>query len=132
MTELSMVSLPSRVSSRLTCLRPIKGEYCRTRELPALLRLWPSDVEHYSYPGTLKIVALLRDALRGERRRGRSSHWAYDLNRHMGLMSALKAERDRLAMLGRCLPPARAVAAKPAATGRERATLHLPYTEKGA
>ena len=124
-----MVSLPFAVASNLTCFRPDKGEYCRVRELPPLLRLWPSDVEDYSYPGTLKIVALLRNALRAERRRTRASHWAYDLNRHMGLIAALKAERERLSTLGRCLPPAcKAIRSAPA--GRLQGTLHLPRWEK--
>lgn len=37
-------------------------------------------------------TARLRRALRSERHRGRSGHWSYDLNRHIGLLQALKAE----------------------------------------
>lgn len=37
-------------------------------------------------------LARLRRALRSERNRGRSGHWSYDLNRHIGLLQALKAE----------------------------------------
>jgi len=99
-----MVSFPSRKWSRLSCFYPVKGEYCRTEQLPRLLKLWPNEVEDYSYPGTLKIAALLRKALRAERIRARTRHWAYDLNRHLGLIEALKAERARLAALAPALP----------------------------
>lgn len=37
-------------------------------------------------------TARLRRALRSERHRGRSGHWSYDLDRHIGLLQALKAE----------------------------------------
>lgn len=99
-----MASFPSRQWSRFSCLRPVKGEYCRFEQLPRLLKLWPNDVEDYSYPGTLKIAAMLRKALRAERNRARLHHWAYDLSRHLGLIDALKAERARLAALAPALP----------------------------
>ncbi len=117
-----MVSFPSRHWSRLTCLRPVKGAYCRTEQLPPLLKLWPDEVEDYSYPGTLKIAALLRKAIRAERNRARVNRWAYDLSRHLGLIDALKAERARLAMLAPALPP-RAAATR---TERSARTLRLP------
>lgn len=41
------------------------------------------------------VIARLRRALRIERQRGRAGHWAYDLNRHMGLLQALKSELAR-------------------------------------
>src|SRR5262245_50104398 len=99
-----MVSLPFQKPSRLTCLKPSKDQYCRVAQLPRLLKMWPSELEDYSYPGTLRVTTLLRQALRAERCRARSSHWAYSLSRHMGLMDALKAERERLEALGRALP----------------------------
>ncbi len=37
------------------------------------------------------LKARLRSALRSERRRGRAGHWSYDLNRHLGLLQALRA-----------------------------------------
>jgi hypothetical protein len=123
-----MVSFPSRHWSRLTCLRPVKGAYCRIEQLPALLKLWPNEVEDYSYPGTLKITALLRKAIRAERNRARANHWAYDLNRHLGLIDALKAERARLAMLAPGLPR-RSGAMK---AGRLAGTLRLPSPSERA
>jgi hypothetical protein len=124
-----MVSLAFAVASSPRCFKPDQNEYCRIRELPRLLRLWPSDFEDYSYPGTLKVIASLRNALRAERRRARASHWAYDLNRHMGLIAALRAERERLSTLGRCLPPA-GKAIRPVLSPRPEGTLHLPCWEK--
>ena len=123
-----MVSFPPRKWSRFSCLRPVKGEYCRLEQLPRLLKLWPNEVEDYSYPGTLKIAALLRQALRTERNRARARHWAYDLNRHLGLIDALKAERARLAMLAPALPPRAAVLKQTARiSGRVLGTLRLPF-----
>lgn len=36
-------------------------------------------------------LARLKRALRVERRKARAGHWSYDLNRHIGLLQALKA-----------------------------------------
>jgi hypothetical protein len=126
-----MVSL-SQDKFRPSCVPPVKGQYCRILQLPPLLKVWPSEVEDYSYPGTLRIAALLRKALRSERCRARAGHWAYDLNRHMGLIEALKHERARLKLLERGLPHR-----AEAASGRRRAphlagTLRLPCLQKSA
>ena len=40
-------------------------------------------------------IARLKRALRSQRRLGRAGHWSYDLNRHFGLLQALKAEVAR-------------------------------------
>jgi hypothetical protein len=107
------------------CLAASKREYRRAQQLPALLKLWPHDLDDYPYPGTLKLVAMLRRALRAERIRARAGHWAYDLNRHLALIEALKAERSRL----RALAPA--VPARVAATRLRRAgTLSLPASRQ--
>ncbi len=37
-------------------------------------------------------IAKLKRALRSQRQLGRAGHWSYDLNRHFGLLQALKAE----------------------------------------
>lgn len=66
--------------------------YLRTRDLPRLLPLWPHELEDASSEGTLRLLAKLRRALRAERRRAASGHWSYDLNRHLGLLSAYKGE----------------------------------------
>jgi hypothetical protein len=46
-------------------------------------------------------LAKLRSALRAERRRALSGHWSYDLNRHLGLLSAYKGEMAWLSRLKR-------------------------------
>jgi hypothetical protein len=131
----SMVSFSPRKWSRFSCLRPVRGQYRRAEQLPPLLKLWPKDVDDYSYPGTLRIAALLRKALRAERNRARTSHWAYDLNRHLGLIDALKAERARLAALAPALPRRAAGSNGGDKSGRIAGTLRLPagreriYTE---
>ena len=40
-------------------------------------------------------IARLKRALRSQRQLGRAGHWSYDLNRHFGLLQALKAETAR-------------------------------------
>jgi hypothetical protein len=64
-----------------------------------LIGLWPSELQNGSVEAAEKVVALLRKAIRAERRRGQSGHWTYDLNRHLALSDALKAEEARLAGL---------------------------------
>ncbi|MDJ0931795.1 hypothetical protein [Breoghania sp.] len=46
--------------------------------------------------GQSSLVSRLAKALRGERRHGRAGHWTYDLNRHIALMQAYRAERALL------------------------------------
>lgn len=48
---------------------------------------WPQELEDQTSEGSL-----LAGALRAERRRALASHWSYELNRHLGLMTAYKAE----------------------------------------
>ncbi len=79
---------------------PTHKPFQRESELPKLIGIWPSDLEDTSLENAAKIVALLRKMLRAERQRGRTGHWAYDLNRHLTLAEALKAERERLRNLG--------------------------------
>ncbi|HUU24726.1 MAG TPA: DUF6477 family protein [Methyloceanibacter sp.] len=85
------------------------GAYVRSRDLPRLLALWPHELEDQSEAGRQHLLAKLRRALRTERRRARAAHWSYDLNRHLGLLSAYKGE---LANLG----PGRAEQAQPNCT----------------
>ena len=73
-------------------------EYVRSRDLPGLISLWPAEIANVSTEGSLLILRKLRRALRAERRRGSAGHWSYDLNRHLGLWSAYKAEAAQLKM----------------------------------
>ncbi len=70
--------------------------YDRLRDLPKLARVdtlagLADTTEH-----TEAIVARLARALRAERNRARSGHWTYDLNRHIALCQAHRAETERL------------------------------------
>lgn len=62
-----------------------------------MLALWPHEIEDRTEAGRLHLLAKLRRALRTERRRARANHWSYDLNRHLGLLSAYKGELANLA-----------------------------------
>ena len=75
--------------------------YARARDLPKLIALWPHEIDDESSEGRRHILAKLRSALRAERRRALSGHWSYDLNRHLGLLSAYKGELAGLSRLER-------------------------------
>jgi hypothetical protein len=75
--------------------------YERGRMLVRLLPVGPDEIAGAEPETTRRIVLKLAHALRTERARGRAGHWTYDLNRHVGLMQALKAEQERLAAAGR-------------------------------
>ena len=68
------------------------GCYVRARDLPRLIALWPQELEDQTSEGSLLILSKLRRALRAERRRALAGHWSYELNRHLALMTAYKAE----------------------------------------
>ena len=75
--------------------------YDRGRMLPRLLPVGPDDISGREPETTRRIVLKLARALRTERARGRAGHWTYDLNRHIGLAQAMKAEQERLAATAR-------------------------------
>jgi len=56
------------------------------------MALWPHKLDDESQEGMFRVLAKLRRALRAERSRGLAGHWSYDLNRHLGLLSAYKGE----------------------------------------
>lgn len=68
------------------------ASYERSRDLPRLIPLWPSELEINSDGDHQRLLARLRRALRVERRRGLAGHWAYDLARHTQLLRAYRAE----------------------------------------
>ncbi|MFZ2017281.1 MAG: hypothetical protein WAU90_01230 [Methyloceanibacter sp.] len=70
--------------------------YSRPRDLPKLIALWPRELDDESAEGCRLVLGKLRRALRAERRRASSGHWSYDLNRHLALVTAHKAELARL------------------------------------
>ena len=66
--------------------------YERARCLPRVLPMLAGDCCGPEPETTRRIVRKLADALRRERRLGRAGHWAYDLNKHIALAQAWKAE----------------------------------------
>src|SRR5437763_1915160 len=75
--------------------------YERGRMLPRVLPIGPDEMAGVEPETTRRILLKLARALRAERSRGRAGHWTYDLNRHIGLLQALKAEQERLAASAR-------------------------------
>jgi hypothetical protein len=67
--------------------------------LPRLIPVAPDEMADHSAAGRSRIVRRLAKSLRGERTRGRSGHWTYSLDRHIGLLQAFKAERAALRQL---------------------------------
>jgi hypothetical protein len=65
--------------------------------LPRLIAVGPEELADVSRTGRSVIIRRLLRALRGERVRGRAGHWSYSLDRHVGLVQALAAERSSLA-----------------------------------
>ncbi len=80
-------------------------------ELMRLLPLWPHEVSDRSPAGRRRLLAVLRRALRAERRRGLAGHWSYDLSRHAQLLAIYRLECARAneakPAAVRPLPPAR-------------------------
>ena len=70
--------------------------YERARHLRRLLPLAPEDFSQRDAATTQRILLRLAHAMREERRRGRMGHWTYDLNRHIALAQAYRAEKTAL------------------------------------
>ncbi len=89
-------------------IRAGSKSYDRGRDLPALIRVDPFAAVADNAEAVAAIVARLERALRAERKRARSGHWTYDLNRHIALLQAFLAESERLKRLrdGRRAAPA--------------------------
>ncbi len=94
---------PARLTSNPYLTMACEGaiHYQRARHLPALLALWSFELDDYGRDGTLKIINRLEASLQAERRRARTRHWCYDLNRHLALISALQGERLHLGSLAK-------------------------------
>lgn len=95
----SRLGLPGTAAARIfgRSVAASAAVYDRARDLPRLLALWPHEIADRTEAGRLHVLAELRRALRAERRRARAGHWSYDLNRHLGLLSAYKGELAALA-----------------------------------
>lgn len=71
--------------------------YDRRRALMRFHRLSPQTIESPHPDAARLILKEIEQALRRER--ARRGHWTYDLNRHIALMSAHRAESERLSRL---------------------------------
>ena len=90
-------SIAARATQALErTIRAGAKSYDRARDLPGLIRLDPFAQVAETEEGLKAILARLERALRAERNRARSGHWTYDLNRHIALRQAYRAEADRL------------------------------------
>ena len=81
--------------------RPEVAASDRIRRLMRLVPLWPHEVADTSYAGRLRLLSKLRGALRQERQKGLSGHWAYDLVRHRELVRTYRSEVDHCLKLGK-------------------------------
>ena|GEM_PF-3168174 len=75
------------------------ARYDRERHLPRLIAIHPDELNNPDAALQRDIVQRLNRALHGERRKARSANWSYDLNRHIALMQAYKAELETLGSL---------------------------------
>jgi hypothetical protein len=108
-----------RPRSRIRAMRMLidkgAGHYDPDRHLDRLLGghgIWSPAADDPA-----QIIARLKRALRSQRRLGKAGHWSYDLNRHFGLLQALKAERARARALAQTRAAAGAKAVVPATSG---------------
>ncbi len=72
--------------------------YDRSVFLRRFHRLAPETIESSAPEAARAILAQLERSLRQER--ARIGHWTYDLNRHIGLLVAYRAEKARSERLG--------------------------------
>lgn len=89
--------------------------YHRGTDLPKLVGLWPHEIADTTLKGRARLIAKLKAALRAERLRGLSGHWAYDLARHYQLLAAYKYEVAALAEISNGKKHRAAVAESPPA-----------------
>jgi len=85
-----------RAAARLAAGPRAHDIYDRKIMLPRVIPVMPAELEDSGEDTARRIIQRIARALRGERARGRGGHWAYDLNRHVALIRAYKAERRRL------------------------------------
>ena len=88
-------SLAARVFSPMIAAGA--ASYRRARDLPKLMALAPEALEDDSIETAAAIVTRLSALARAQHRLGRRRHWSYDMNRHLAVLIALKAERAHLA-----------------------------------
>lgn len=83
-------------------LRASLEKYDRKRTLAGFHRLTREIIDSETPAAARRVVAEIEQAIRRER--ARRGHWTYDLNRHIALHVAQRAERARLSRLRARLP----------------------------
>jgi hypothetical protein len=78
-----------------------EAHYDRQRMLAMLLRMWPGETIGEEPAKTKSILARLRLALRRERALARTNPLRYDINRHIALIQAWRAESATLRRLAK-------------------------------
>lgn len=76
--------------------------YRRIKFLRRFHRLAPETIGSETAEGARAVLRELERALRAER--ARAGHWSYDLNRHIGLLSAYRAEKARAKRIAKAGP----------------------------
>jgi hypothetical protein len=78
-------------------LRAGVAAYDRRTALARFPRLSRAVIDSGDPAAARAVLREIETALRRERRR--AGHWSYDLNRHIGLLTAYRAEEERLRAL---------------------------------
>jgi hypothetical protein len=78
-------------------LRAGVDAYDRKTALARFPRLSRAVIDSGEPGAAREVLREIETALRKERRR--AGHWTYDLNRHIGLLTAFRAEQERLCAL---------------------------------
>ncbi len=97
--------------------------YRRDRMLPRLLPLAVGRLPLREPARTGAILIRLARGLRAERRLGRAGHWTYDVNRHIALAQAFRAERLALERMVRGASQAAGGAQAAETPSRKRSTV---------
>jgi len=91
-------SLSQRAKSALDAtVRAGVAAYDRKTALARFPRLSRAVIDSRDPAAAKLVLHEIENALRKER--SRAGHWSYDLNRHIGLLTAFRAEEDRLRAL---------------------------------
>jgi hypothetical protein len=98
MKPLSLHSIERRSIEAM--IRDGATAYKRERDLPLLLAVSPHEIRDCSSSGVDHVIERLTKALDCMTRLARMNHWSYDFNRNIGLLAALKAERETLSGKG--------------------------------
>lgn len=84
---------PGALCCTLTPPCPSATAYCRARDIPRLLPLYPAIRSPFGEAAHRTLVFDLSRLVAAERRRGVCGDWTYDAGRHAALLETLALER---------------------------------------